>query len=141
MPTTGADRPLVVVAAGALVDAGSRLLLVRRPPGRPLAGLWELPGGKIEDGETPEAALVRELDEELGVAADPANLDPWRFVSHGYPALHLLMAVFVLRRWAGIPHPRERQTLVWARAGELDFLAMPAADAPLVPRLKALLAV
>ncbi len=140
MPITGVDRPLVLVVAGALINAEGRLLLTRRPPGRPLAGLWELPGGKVEDGETPEAALVRELDEELGLTADPVDLEPWTFASHGYAALHLLMPVFVLRCWDGKPCPREQQELVWAPAAALDSLAMPPADTPLVPGLKGLLA-
>ena len=139
MPTTGADRPLVLVAAGALINADSRLLLTRRPPGKPMAGLWELPGGKVEAGETPEAALVRELGEELGLLAQAADLEPLTFASHGYAAMHLLMPVFVLRRWTGEPKARELQELAWVSAAQLDSLAMPAADRPLAPCLKVLL--
>ena len=140
MPTTGADRPLLLVAAGALVSADSRLLLTRRPAGKPMAGLWELPGGKVEAGETPEAALVRELGEELGLGARAADLAPLTFASHGYAAMHLLMPVFVLRRWTGEPTARERQKLAWVSAAEIDSLPMPAADRPLAPCLKVLLA-
>ncbi len=139
MPTTGVDRPLVLVAAGVLIDRNARLLLTRRPAGKPMAGLWELPGGKIEPGETPEAALVRELDEELGLEALPADLEPLTFASHSYETLHLLMPVFVLRRWVGALHPREAQDLAWVSADQLDSMAMPAADRPLVPRIKPLL--
>lgn len=139
MPTTGADLPLVLVVAGALVNAEARLLLTRRPPGKPMAGLWELPGGKVEPGETPEAALVRELAEELGLVAEPADLEPLTFASHGYDAMHLLMPVFVLRRWIGEPRPRELQELAWVSTAQLDTLAMPAADRPLTPHLRALL--
>ncbi len=121
------------------MNAESRLLVTRRPPGKPMAGLWELPGGKVEHGETPEAALVRELAEELGLVAEPGDLEPLTFASHGYDAMHLLMPVFVLRRWVGEPRPRELQELAWVSTVQLETLAMPAADQPLTPHLRALL--
>lgn len=121
------------VAAGVLVDAAGRVLVAERPAGGSLAGLWEFPGGKIEAGETPEGALARELEEELGVAiADPV---PLGFVSHAYPAFHLVMLVFVVRDWRGEPVGRQGQRVMWVTAGELAGLAMPPADYPLVPAI------
>ncbi len=140
MPTTGVDRPLVLVAAGALIRPDSRILVTRRPAGKPMAGLWELPGGKVEAGETPEAALVRELGEELGLVAREDDLAPLTFASHAYAALHLLMPVFVVRRWTGEPLGREQQAVAWVSVPELRALEMPAADRPLIPSLETLLA-
>lgn len=139
MPTTGAERPAVDVAAAALVRPDRTLLLAERPPGKPMAGLWELPGGKVRPGEIPEAALVRELGEELGIRADPADLVPFRTVRHAYPDFRLRMTVFACRRWRGGPRPREGQGLAWVTADEIPRRAMPPADLPLVPALQELL--
>ncbi len=130
---------LVLVAAVALVDAAGRVLLARRPDGKAMAGLWEFPGGKIEAGETPEAALVRECHEELGIRIAPDDLAALCFASHGYPDFHLLMPLYLCRRWQGEPTPREGQRTVWAAAHELAGYAMPAADLPLVAVVRDLL--
>ena len=126
----------VLVAAVALIDADGRVLLAQRPEGKSMAGLWEFPGGKVEPGETPEAALIRELHEELGIDTWTSCLAPLTFASHSYPAFHLLMPVFACRRWNGIAHPREGQQLAWVRAGDLRNYAMPPADLPLIPMLQ-----
>ena len=130
---------LVLVSAVALIDADGRLLLAQRPPGKPMAGLWEFPGGKVEAGETPEAALIRELREELGVDTWQSCLAPLTFASHAYESFHLLMPLFVCRRWQGIPSPREGQVLKWVRISEISHYPMPAADLPLIPFLRELL--
>jgi 8-oxo-dGTP diphosphatase len=137
MPTTARD--LVLVVACALVDADGRVLVAQRPEGKALAGLWEFPGGKLMAGETPEAALVRELEEELGVVTEPPCLAPLTFASHAYPAFHLLMPLYVCRVWQGDPQPREAQALRWVRPRTLRDLTMPAADLPLIPFLEDLL--
>jgi 8-oxo-dGTP diphosphatase len=137
MPTTARD--LVLVVACALVDADGRVLVAQRPEGKALAGLWEFPGGKLMAGETPEAALVRELEEELGVVTEPPCLAPLTFASHAYPAFHLLMPLYVCRVWQGDPQPREAQALRWVRPRTLRDLPMPAADLPLIPFLEDLL--
>ena len=137
MPTTARD--LVLVVACALVDADGRVLVAQRPEGKALAGLWEFPGGKLMAGETPEAALVRELEEELGVVTEPPCLAPLTFASHAYPAFHLLMPLYVCRVWQGDPQPREAQALRWVRPRALRDLPMPAADLPLIPFLEDLL--
>ena len=129
----------VLVAACALIDADGRVLLARRPEGRPMAGLWEFPGGKLEPDETPEQALIRELREELGLDVSEACLAPFAFSSHAYERFHLLMPLYVCRRWKGTPIPREGQTLAWVRGTALDTYNMPAADQPLVPLLRDLL--
>jgi len=129
-------KPLLLVAACALVDVDGRVLLARRPEGKKMAGLWEFPGGKMKPGETPEAALIRELKEELGIDVAAACLAPFAFASHDYEGFHLLMPLFVCRRWKGIPTPRENQTLAWVRASKLSDYAMPPADKPLVPLLR-----
>jgi 8-oxo-dGTP diphosphatase len=112
------------------------VLLARRPEGKKMAGLWEFPGGKLNPGETPEAALIRELKEELGIDVAAACLAPFAFASHDYDGFHLLMPLFVCRRWNGTPTPRENQTLVWVRAAKLTDYEMPPADKPLIPLLR-----
>jgi 8-oxo-dGTP diphosphatase len=133
------DRPLVLVAAVALVDAEGRVLIAQRPEGKSMAGLWEIPGGKVDAGETPEQALVRELHEELGIETATSCLAPIAFASHGYEKFHLLMPVFVCRKWAGTPQPREGQALKWVQPAELARYPMPPADLPLVGLLRDLL--
>jgi len=130
---------LVLVAACALVDADARVLIAQRPGGKPLAGLWEFPGGKVEAGERPEETLIRELKEELGIGVDEACLAPLTFASHGYPDFHLLMPLYVCRRWAGTVTAREGQTLAWVRPNRLRDYPMPPADEPLVSHLMTLL--
>ncbi|WP_428484444.1 bifunctional GNAT family N-acetyltransferase/(deoxy)nucleoside triphosphate pyrophosphohydrolase [Rhodopila sp.] len=135
----GADpgaKPLLLVAACALVDLDGRVLLARRPEGKKMAGLWEFPGGKLNPGETPEAGLIRELKEEIGIDVTAACLAPFAFASHTYEGFHLLMPLFVCRRWKGIPRPRENQTLAWVRAAKLTEYEMPPADKPLIPLLR-----
>ena len=127
---------LLLVAAVALVDTDGRVLLAQRPPGRSLAGLWEFPGGKVEQGESPEVALIRELHEELGIDTWKSCLAPLTFASHAYEKFHLLMPLFVCRRWQGIPEPREGQTLAWVRPAAMREYPMPSADLPLVPILR-----
>ena len=132
---------ILTVVAVALVDADGRVLIARRPPGKALAGLWEFPGGKLDPGERPEAALIRELGEELGIAVKEACLAPLTFASHAYPDFHLLMPLWVCRRWDGTVSPREGQALKWVRAGKLRDYPMPPADEPLIPPLIDLLGV
>lgn len=127
---------LVLVVAGALIDAGGRVLLARRPEGRQMAGLWEFPGGKVEEGETPEAALVRELREELGVELDRGCMAPFTFASHAYERFHLLMPLYLCRRWSGQPTGREGQALAWVEPARMEEYPMPEADLPLVPLLR-----
>ena len=127
---------VVPVAAVALIDADGRILLAQRPEGKSMAGLWEFPGGKVEPGETPEAALVRELHEELGIETWNSCLAPLTFASHTYDDFHLLMPLFACRKWTGIPHPKEGQTLKWAHARDLREYPMPPADIPLIPILR-----
>ena len=129
----------VHVVAAALVDAENRILVAQRLPGGSLAGLWEFPGGKIEPGETPEAALMRELDEELGVRVTAEALTPVTFVSHAYADFHLLMLLYLCRDWQGTPVGQQGQPLRWEAAGALDALPMPPADVPLVAVLRDLL--
>ena len=130
------SKPLLLVAACALVDVDGRVLLARRPEGKKMAGLWEFPGGKLNPGETPEQALIRELKEELGIDVTTACLAPFAFASHEYEGFHLLMPLFLCRRWKGIPTPREQQTLAWVRAHKLADYEMPPADKPLIPLLR-----
>ena len=127
---------VLLVVAVALIDTDGRVLLAQRPAGKSLAGLWEFPGGKVELGETPEAALIRELSEELGIETKSSCLAPLTFPSHSYDDFHLLMPLFACRRWQGIPTPREGQNLAWARAQELRNYEMPPADIPLIPILR-----
>lgn len=126
----------VLVAAVALIDPDGRVLLAQRPPGKSMAGLWEFPGGKVEPGETPEAALIRELEEELGIQTWDSCLAPITFASHAYESFHLLMPVFACRKWRGIVQPREGQQLAWVRANDLRNYPMPPADIPLIPALQ-----
>ncbi len=130
---------LVLVAACALVDADGRVLLAQRPQGKPMAGLWEFPGGKVESGERPEETLIRELEEELGIVVREPCLAPLTFASHAYPDFHLLMPLYVCRRWEGTVTPREGQALAWVRPNRLRDYEMPPADVPLVSHLMALL--
>jgi 8-oxo-dGTP diphosphatase len=138
---TAADpaRPIVLVAAVALIDLDGRVLLAQRPEGKHLAGLWEFPGGKVHPGETPEAALIRELDEELGIDVVASCLAPFTFASHAYPEFHLLMPLYVCRKWSGIATAREGQQLKWVRPAQLADYPMPPADKPLVAMLRDLL--
>ena len=126
---------LVLVAAAALIDADNRVLIQKRPEGKPMAGLWEFPGGKVETGERPEDALLRELSEELGVDTEPACLAPLTFASHAYDDFHLLMPLYVIRRWKGTPSSKEGQELIWTRANRLRGYPMPEADLPLIAPL------
>jgi 8-oxo-dGTP diphosphatase len=130
---------LVLVAACALIDADGRVLIAERPAGRSMAGLWEFPGGKVEAGETPEATLIRELKEELGIDVKEACLAPLTFASYTYDDFHLLMPLYVCRRWEGIVEPQENQRLAWVRPNKLRDYPMPPADLPLIPHLTALL--
>ena len=144
MPTTAPERSatglrLLLVAACALVDRDGRVLVAQRPAGKPMAGLWEFPGGKLASGETPEQCLIRELHEELGVDTETSCLAPLTFASHGYDSFHLLMPLYVCRVWRGEPVPREGQSLRWLRPNALRELPMPAADRPLIPVLEELL--
>jgi 8-oxo-dGTP diphosphatase len=130
---------IVTVAACALVDSDGRVLLARRPEGKPMAGLWEFPGGKVEMGETPEQTLIRELEEELGIVVKEACLAPLTFASHTYPEFHLLMPLYICRRWDGMVTAREGQALTWVRPNRLRDYPMPPADVPLVAHLTTLL--
>ena len=130
---------IVTVAACALVDADGRVLLAQRPEGKPMAGLWEFPGGKVETGETPEQTLIRELEEELGIVVKEACLAPLTFASHTYPDFHLVMPLYVCRRWDGMVTAKEAQKLAWVRPNRLREYPMPPADVPLVAHLTTLL--
>jgi 8-oxo-dGTP diphosphatase len=132
-------KPILLVAACALVDADNRILLAQRPEGKSLAGLWEFPGGKVEAGETPEETLVRELEEELGVVTKIACLAPLTFASHTYETFHLLMPLYICRRFEGIPQGQEGQAIKWVKAKALRDYPMPPADEPLIPFLQDLL--
>ena len=126
----------VLVSAVALVDRDGRVLLAQRPEGKSMAGLWEFPGGKVEQGETPEAALIRELHEELGIDTWASCLAPLTFASHSYEDFHLLMPLFICRKWDGTPMSREGQALKWVRGDALRDYPMPAADIPLIPHIR-----
>lgn len=132
-------KPILLVAACALVDADGRVLITQRPEGKQLAGLWEFPGGKVEPGETPEEAVIRELREEIGVETKIACLAPLTFASHTYETFHLLMPLYVCRRFEGMPQPIEVQAVKWVRPAKLRDYPMPPADAPLIPFLVDLL--
>ena len=130
---------LVLVAACALIDPDGRVLLAQRPAGKPMAGLWEFPGGKVEPGERPEQSLIRELKEELGITVKEECLAPLTFASHLYPDFYLLMPFYVCRRWGGFVEAREAQQLKWVRPHELRNFPMPPADEPLISHLTTLL--
>jgi len=136
-------KPIILVVAAALIDPDGRVLIAKRPPGKVMAGLWEFPGGKIEMGETPEQALIRELAEELAITVKEPCLAPFTFASHSYDRFHLLMPLFVCRRWEGTPVPREHVAIKWVRPRDLiadpASYPMPAADLPLLPMLRDLL--
>ncbi|MBV9860301.1 MAG: (deoxy)nucleoside triphosphate pyrophosphohydrolase [Alphaproteobacteria bacterium] len=136
---SAAGATVLLVSAVALIDADGRVLLAERPTGKPLAGLWEFPGGKVHGGETPEAALIRELAEELGIDVQASCLAPFTFASHAYPDFHLLMPLYVCRKWSGIVAAREGQRLAWVRPARLSDYPMPPADKPLVAMLRDLL--
>ncbi|WP_050521578.1 8-oxo-dGTP diphosphatase MutT [Pseudorhodobacter wandonensis] len=127
---------IILVSAVALIDPDGRVLLAQRPEGKSLAGLWEFPGGKVEAGETPEAALIRELNEELGIDTWASCLAPLTFASHSYPDFHLLMPLFACRKWNGITSGREGQRLAWVRPEKLHEYPMPPADLPIIPILR-----
>lgn len=127
---------VILVSAVALIDRDGRILLAQRPEGKSMAGLWEFPGGKVEADETPEKALIRELDEELGINTWASCLAPLTFASHSYDDFHLLMPVFACRKWEGVPQPKEGQNLAWVRAPNLKDYPMPPADIPLIPILR-----
>ena len=129
----------LLVSAVALIDADGRVLLSKRPEGKQLAGLWEFPGGKVEQGERPEDALIRELKEELGINVEHSCLAPLTFASHTYPDFYLLMPLYICRRWKGLPQALEGQELKWVRARDLRSMPMPPADLPLIPHLEELL--
>ncbi len=131
--------PTVLVVAVALIDVDGRVLIAQRPEGKALAGLWEFPGGKIEPGERPEAALIRELNEELGIDVQEACLAPFVFASHAYESFHLLMPLYLCRRWSGVVVKREHAALAWVKPNKLSDYPMPPADAPLVAWLRDLL--
>jgi len=133
------SMPVVLVAACALIDADGRVLIAQRPAGKPMAGLWEFPGGKVEADERPEQTLIRELNEELGITVNEACLAPLTFASHGYADFHLLMPLYVCRRWDGLVTAREHQALAWVRPNRLKDYPMPPADVPLIAHLAALL--
>ena len=141
MPTTEAKAqlPIILVSAVALVDIDGRILLAQRPSYKSMGGLWEFPGGKIEAGESPEAALIRELQEELDINTSESCLAPLSFASHAYDDFHLLMMLFVCRRWHGQPRPVEGGALKWVRPNQLRDYPMPPADIPLIPVLRDLL--
>ena len=137
MAATGADPlPIVPIVSVALIDERGRVLLQQRPKGKAMAGLWEFPGGKIQSGETPEAALCRELDEELGITVAESDLEAFGFASHRYNTFHILLLLWVCRRWQGTPASRETQVLDWVLPAAMNDYPMPAADAPLVTLLQ-----
>ena len=136
---SNAPAKLVLVVACALIDADGRVLIAQRPSHKNMGGLWEFPGGKVETGESPETALIRELREELGILVKEACLAPFAFASHGYSDFHLLMPLYVCRRWEGTPQSVEHMALKWVRPKDLGAYPMPPADLPLIPMLRDLL--
>jgi 8-oxo-dGTP diphosphatase len=137
--TQDSARSVVLVVAAALIDPDGRVLIAQRPADKTMAGLWEFPGGKVEPGETPETALIRELSEELGIVVKPPCLAPFTFASHTYEKFHLLMPLYVCRRWDGIAQALEHAAIKWVRPSGLADYPMPAADLPLIPMLRDLL--
>ena len=137
--SVSADKPIILVSAVALIDVDGRVLLAQRPEGKSMAGLWEFPGGKVEPGETPEAALIRELHEELGIDTWESCLAPLTFASHAYDDFHLLMPLYVCLKWQGTPSSREGQALKWVRIHALKDYPMPPADEPLIAMLRDML--
>lgn len=133
---TISSKPILLVAAAALIDVDNRVLIAKRPPEKSLAGLWEFPGGKVDQGETPEQALRRELWEELSIDVCETCLAPFTFASHSYEKFHLLMPLFLCRQWDGAISPTEGQEIKWVRANRLSTFPMPPADAPLIPMLR-----
>lgn len=129
------SKPIVLVAACALIDTDNRILIAQRPEGKSMAGMWEFPGGKVEDGETPEVALIRELNEELGIETKETCLAPLTFASYSYEKFHLLMPLYICRRYWGVPQSKEGQALKWVRSRNLRDYEMPPADEPLIPHL------
>ena len=138
-PETTANAKVVLVAAAALIDSDGRVLIAQRPEGKAMAGLWEFPGGKVNPGETPEFALMRELEEELRIETRPCCLAPAAFASHSYGDFHLLMPLFICRVWKGFPQAKEHKALKWVRPDDLYDYPMPAADIPLISQLKSVL--
>ncbi len=136
MPDPEAPKPLLLVAACALIDVDGRVLIAQRPKGKQLADLWEFPGGKVEPGESPEQALIRELKEELGVEVTEACLAPFVFTTHAYESFHLLMPLWLCRRWSGVVTAHEHQALAWVKPNKLSDYPMPPADEPLVAYLR-----
>jgi len=134
-----APKPLLLVAAAALIDSDGQVLICQRPQGKQLAGLWEFPGGKVEPGETPEECLIRELDEELGIKVTHACLAPFVFASHGYESFHLMMPLYLVRRWEGFVTAKEHEAVAWVKPAKLADYPMPPADAPLVAWLRDLI--
>ncbi len=130
------SKPVILVAAAALIDSDGRVLIAKRPRGKQLAGLWEFPGGKVEIGETPEQCLIRELEEELGVKVTKACLAPFVFNSHGYDSFHMLMPLWLVRRWEGFVTAREHEAIAWVKPDKLGDYPMPPADEPLVAWLR-----
>jgi len=139
MAATAVNRPLLIVVACALIDSQGRVLLGERPQGKNFAGLWEFPGGKVEIGETPEQALIRELEEEIGVKVSEADLQPLNFSSHASPDFHLLMPLYLCHSYSGTPQGREGQRLQWVAPEQLEYYPMPQADKPLIAVLQATL--
>lgn len=129
------SKPIILVSACALIDTDNRVFIAQRPAGKSMAGLWEFPGGKVEDGETPEETIIRELQEEIGVTTWESCLAPLSFASYGYDDFHLLMPLFICRKWDGFPQPKEGQALKWVHANRLRDYPMPPADEPLIPAL------
>ena len=134
-----APKPLLLVAAAALIASDGQVLICQRPQGKQLAGLWEFPGGKVEPGETPEECLIRELDEELGIKVTHACLAPFVFASHGYESFHLMMPLYLVRRWEGFVTAKEHEAVAWVKPAKLADYPMPPADAPLVAWLRDLI--